>query len=104
MVNLAWTSTQVRNQHTTRVQITFRFEESFAFSFRHTQMSMRAQVSNQLPINPNVTHELEEPSASRKRMHSSPTESEYAPKRRQCSVQTVCTGLMLDRLAQKSRE
>ena len=104
LVQLGWTSTQIRNQMTTRVQITFRFKESTAFAFYNTQRTIRAQHPNLLPVNPNIMHEIAEETNNRKRVHSSPTESEYAPKKRQCSVQTICTGPMLDQLSTKSRE
>ena len=92
LVQILWTSTQIRNQFTTRIQISFTFRESFGYQFDHHQMVQQATTAV-LPIDPSmhaVYRELD--SRGSKRGMTSPSPS-VAPETKKRKVQTTQTDL-----------
>jgi len=100
LVRLAWTSSVVRNQHLTRIQLTFVWQADFGYQF-HADMSGRLAVSPQMPINPSdraIRDELN--SRSARKRNSSPTETVVPPKKRR-GTQTDVSGPQMNSLARK---
>ena len=92
LTEVLWTSTQVRNQNTTKVMITFRFGEPPNFNITPADHGVTLDNSTNRP--------------TRKRTISSPplTEYQFKVKRQKCqakSVQTDCTNVHLQRLSCK---
>ena len=104
LTQLVWTSTQIRNQNTTRIQISFVYRESFGYQFDHQQM-IRQVTTPIMPVDPTMTavyQELE--SRGSKRGMTSPSPS-VAPETKRRRVQTTQTDLQnshFQRLPRKS--
>ena len=100
LMSVTWTSSPIRNQKCTRIQIQFQFRASFGFEFEQSQSTRRA-LAPILPIDPNeqaVDEELNA-RASRKRAHS-PAET-TVPDKRKRGTQTDVLGEYLDSLPRK---
>ena len=92
LTRLTWTSTQVRNQGTTRIQISIVHQESFGYQFDHQQM-IRQATTPVLPVDPSmpgVYQELETRGSKRGMTSPSPSVAPDIKKRR---VQTTQTDL-----------
>ena len=102
LVKLEWTSSPVRNQSTTRVQIGVYFKEDWGFEFSMNQIN-RSVVTPILPVDPTdvgIHRELNS-RASNKRAREvlSPTESTAPPAKKQAvQTQTDIHGEHLDRV------
>ena len=95
LMEVHWTSTPIRNQRCTRIQIEFIFQASFGFEFEQDQ-SIRNAITPNLPLNPAI-RAVEEEINSRKRTNPSPTESSL-PSKRKRGTQTDVLGEHLDSL------
>ena len=99
LIEVSWTSTQIRNQSTTRIQVAFKYQESFGYQFEQQQM-IRQAVIPVLPLDPTVIGTVEEVH-SRKRGMTSPTNSEAPSKRKKVQTQTIIQSTHFDQLPRK---
>jgi len=100
LTRLEWTSTVVRNQNLTRIQLSFFWQADFGFQFSEG-MSERMAISPHVPINPSdraIREEMNNRSA-RKR-NSSATET-VVPSKKRRGTQTEVAGHHIDSLARK---
>ena len=98
MIKLSWTSSAIRNQRCTRVQIEVHYRSDFGFEFGQAQ-SIRMAVIPALPVDPSpatIRAELQARN-ERKRGNTSPTESEMPVKRRR-GTQTTVQGNHLEKI------
>ena len=101
LTRVTWTSSPIRNQRCTRIQLDFQFRASFGFEFEEDQSVRRAIIPN-LPVDPSERSVEEEMNsrATRKRGNSSPALSTIPPKRKRCT-QTDILGEHLNALPRK---
>ena len=101
LMRLSWTSSPIRNQKCTRIQLEFHFQASFGYEFEQSRSTQRA-IAPILPVEPNeraIEDEMNSRS-TRKRAHQSPTES-TVPSKRLRGTQTNVLGEHLDSLPRK---
>lgn len=98
LVRVSWTSSPIRNQLCTRIQLDFEFRATFGFEFEQSQ-SVRRAIAPNLPIDPSERSVEEEMNsrATRKRANQSPSLSTIPPKRKR-STQTDVLGEHLNAL------
>ena len=95
-----WTSTQVRRQETTRIQVIFEYQESYGFQFDQQVIARQAMIPV-LPLDPTaIGMDAVAEARSRKRFLSSPTPSE-APQKKRAQTQTDVQSNHLDQLPRK---
>ena len=104
LYRLEWTSTNIRNQSCTRIQISFFFRANFGYEFSRSQ-SIRMAIIPQLHIDPSETIRQGEISQqnNRKRAIDSPSES-VCPAKKRRGTQTEVQKVHLDRVPSKYTE
>ena len=95
-----WTSTQVRRQDTTRIQVIFEYQESYGFQFDQRVIARQAMIPV-LPLDPTaIGMDALDEARSRKRGLTSPTPSE-APNRKRVHTQTDVQSTHFNQLPRK---
>ena len=96
LTKLSWTSSPVRNQATTRIQIGIYYQASFGFEFAQTT-SERLAIAPSLPVDPSARTIREHEARNARKRQSSPALSTIPPKRR-CATQTDVHGTHMDQV------